>query len=130
MGKALSVIEILCIGWFVFELITRLIACPDKIKFIKKPYTIIDALSILPFFIWLILSKYNVSNTAKQILSTLRVMLLFKVSRHSEALGSFGKTITNSFKELMILLVYLSIGVVFFSCIVFYCEKDNNPAFR
>jgi len=70
-----------------------------------------------------------VSNTAKQILSIMRIMLLFKVSRYSESLHSFAKTITSSFRELMTLLVYLSIGVIFFSSVVFYCEKDDNPEF-
>ena len=56
-------------------------------------------------------------------------MLLFKISRHSDSLKSFGQTLMNSYKELMSLFVYLTIGVIFFSIIVFYCEKDKNPLF-
>lgn len=37
------------------------------------------------------------------------------------------QTIRNSLKELGILFVYLSIGVMFFSSIVYYCEKETQP---
>lgn len=125
----MDAIEYFCISWFVIEIVIRLIVSPNKLKFIKTPYNIIDAVSIFPFFLWLILSSYDVSKTAKQIISILRIMLLFKTSRHSDSLKSFGQTLMSSYKELISLFVYLSIGVIFFSIIVFYCEKDTNPSF-
>lgn len=62
----------------------------------------------------------------KQIISIFRVLLLLKVNRNSASLKSFTQTIKNSFKELTILFVYLSIGVMFFSSVVYFCEGDSE----
>lgn len=123
-------IEISCFTWFVIEILARFIVCPNKIKFLKTPLNIIDIASIIPYFAWLIFSKYNnIPDSLKQMLSTLRIMLLFKMTRHSSSLKSFGLTLQKSFKELCILLFYLALSVIFFSSILYYCEKDTNPDF-
>lgn len=69
------------------------------------------------------------SSTARDILRMLRVLLLFKITRFSSSLQSFVRTLVNSGKELGILFVYVSIAMVFFSTIAYYCEKDDNPQF-
>lgn len=54
---------------------------------------------------------------------------MFKIIRHSNSLKSFGKTVEKSLKELVVLLVFIFIGVTFFSSILFYCESKTNPKF-
>ena len=49
------------------------------------------------------------------------------INRNSSSLKSFIETFKNSLKELGILFVYLSIGVMFFSSIVYYCENEKQP---
>jgi potassium voltage-gated channel Shab-related subfamily B protein 2 len=46
--------------------------------------------------------------------------LLFKITRFSASLKSFGSTLKASSKEFGILVVYLAIGVIFFSTIVYF----------
>jgi len=60
----------------------------------------------------------------------LRVLLLFKITRFSTGLQSLSETLKNSTKELLFLALYLAIGIIFFSSLVFYCEFDENPEFE
>lgn len=71
----------------------------------------------------------NMTSTFEKILNTLRILLMFKMVRHSSSLKSFIKTMQKSSKELIVLLVFLLIGMMFFSTILYYCEYGNNPAF-
>lgn len=118
-----TTIDISCVAWFLFEFTVRVMTCPNKFKFLKSPLNIIDLASSLPYLILFILPG-NVSSSFKNILRMLRVLLLFKITRFSGSLRSFGQTLKNSSRELGILIVYLVIGIVFFSSIVYYFEKD------
>lgn len=90
---------------------------------------IIDFTSIFPYLIFLLLSDYNISPLIKNIFCVFRIFLLFKITRFSYSLKSFARTLVNSGKEFGILIVYLSIGVVFFATFLYYCEKDVNDKF-
>ena len=84
--------------------------------------------SVFLFFIWLFLSKYDISD-ARILISITRIFLLFRISRFSNHLKSFELTFKKSLNELTTFVIYLSITIVFFSSILYYCEKDSNPKF-
>lgn len=126
LAKAFSILEIIFISWFLFEFLIRLICCPSKLNFLKSPFNIIDIASSLPSLVLFILPN-GISNTTKQIIRLFRMLLLFKIARFSASLKSFGSTLKASSKELGILIVYLAIGVIFFSTILyFYLFKRKN----
>ena len=129
----LLIIEGVCVAWFTVELTIRLIFCPEKKAFLKNIMNWIDFLAIVPFYISLAISSQNTSrgtsrNAEEEILLVIRlirIFRIFKLSRHSPDLQILGHTLKASIRELVLLVFFLLIGVVIFSSLIFYCEKDE-----
>ena len=106
------IIETLCIAWFTFEYITRLISSPNKWKFVKEALNVIDLVAILPFFLNFAFSEgSNMSSVAiLRAVRLVRVFRVFKLSRYSSGLRILGLTLRASVGELGLLVFFLSVG--------------------
>jgi hypothetical protein len=106
------IIEAVCIAWFTFEYIVRLLSSPIKRKFVVGALNIIDLVAILPFFISFALqSNSNVSSLAiLRALRLVRVFRIFKLSRYSKGLRILGLTMKASLTELGLLAFFLAVG--------------------
>ena len=131
----LDILETICVSWFTLEYVLRLWCAPDKIKFLKRPLNIIDLIAILPFYIHVLLIEvvtrhHNDSlhslRKVVQIFRILRILRIFKLARHSTGLQSLGYTFKHSYKELGLLMLLIALGVVLFSSLVYFVEKDDN----
>ena len=134
----LLIIEGVCVAWFTVELTIRLIFCPEKKAFIKNIMNWIDFLAIVPFYISLAISSEGTRGTSSSnaeeeillVIRLIRIFRIFKLSRHSPDLQILGHTLKASIRELVLLVFFLLIGVVIFSSLIFYCEKDvDNTKF-
>lgn len=125
-------VEVACNSWFTFELAIRSIVSPNIIRFLKSPVNIIDFLATLSFYTD-ILTQYSAAKNLKksdilEFFSIVRVLRLFKLTRHSPGLKILIHTFKASAKELTLLVFFLVLGIVVFASLVYYAERlQVNP---
>ncbi|XP_058144082.1 delayed-rectifier potassium channel regulatory subunit KCNS3 [Dasypus novemcinctus] len=125
-------VEMACIAWFTGELALRLLVAPSQKKFWRNPLNIIDFVSIVPFYATLAVDTQeeeseDIENMGKvvQILRLMRIFRILKLARHSVGLRSLGATLRHSYREVGLLLLFLSVGISIFSVLIFSVEKDE-----
>ncbi|KAK9534621.1 hypothetical protein VZT92_007054 [Zoarces viviparus] len=127
------IVETICIIWFSFELIVRLVCAPNKVHFFKDVMNTIDFFAIIPYFVTLgtELAKDkdahpSVSLALIRVIRLVRVFRIFKLSRHSKGLQILGQTLKASLRELALLIFFLFIGVILFSSAAYFAEVDST----
>lgn len=96
----MQALEVLCICWFTFEVVTRMLLAPNRKKFFLHPLNMIDIVSVLPIYITLLFdlvanSDMELGNVGKvvQVLRLMRIFRVLKLARHSTGLRSLGATL-------------------------------------
>ena len=129
-GHLFFVMNAICSSWFTFEYVVRLIASPNKVKFLKGILNILDLLSILPFYVTVSVSSESAGSIGiLRVMRVIRVCRIFKLTRHSKGLHILGNTLMASINELIMLMLFLVIGVVLFASAAYYAEEEKNEKF-
>ncbi|CAD6188394.1 unnamed protein product [Caenorhabditis auriculariae] len=128
-------VEYVCIVWFTFEYGMKMLVSAERQKTFMQLLNIIDLLAILPFIIEMMLLVFGVSTEQLRdlkgaflvirILRVLRVIRVLKLGRYSSGLQMFGKTLKASFRQLGMMAMVVMTGVIFFSTLVYFLEKDE-----
>ncbi|VDN06566.1 unnamed protein product [Thelazia callipaeda] len=127
--------ERICIAFFTVEYCLRLFAAPRKFRFALKPLNLVDLMAIIPFYLELLLTFCGVDDKklrdlrwaflVVRILRVLRVIRIIKLGRFSSGLQTFAMTLQRSQKQLQMMTIVLLTGVVFFSTMIYFLEKDE-----
>lgn len=124
----LTLVEGICVVWFTFEFLVRIICCPNKVVFIKNTLNIIDFVAILPFYLEMSLRGLS-SRAASNVLGFLRVvrfvriLRIFKLTRHFVGMRVLGHTLRASVNEFLLLIIFLALGVLIFATMIYYAER-------
>ena len=125
------VIETICMFFFTIEYLIRFIVSSDRIKFVKSPMNIIDLVSILPYYLELILTAID-PNTASvsniRIIRTIRltrVVRILKMSKYSAGLIVMKIALSRSMDALGMLCFFLGIAIVLFSSGLYFTERGH-----
>ena len=124
--------------YFCFHLIPlnyciHITGAPKKWAFIKEGMNIIDVLAIAPYYVSVILYEttagpggFDDVRKIVQVFRILRILRIFKLARHSTGLQAIMFTLKNSYKELGLLILFISMGVLIFSSLCYFAEKDEE----
>ena len=85
---------------------------------------IIDLLAILPFFLPFVLPEGMLGIRALRLMRLLRV---FKVAQHSRTLSAITDVIREKAKDLVAVLFFMSLMVLFLSLLMYAAEHDAQP---
>ncbi|XP_048878878.1 potassium voltage-gated channel subfamily S member 2 [Brienomyrus brachyistius] len=129
----MQALEVFCICWFTFEVVTRMLLAPNRKKFFLHPLNMIDIVSVLPIYITLLFdlvanSDMELGNVGKvvQVFRLMRIFRVLKLARHSTGLRSLGATLRHSYREVGILLLYLAVGVAVFASMAYTAEYEED----
>ncbi|VEL32785.1 unnamed protein product [Protopolystoma xenopodis] len=130
---AFGYIEGACNTWFTLELVIRFIVSPSKLRFVQSPVNVIDFVALVSFYADLLLTRFSdVTNKRGyemvEFFSIIRIMRLFKLTRHIAGLKILVHTFKASMKELTLLVFFLLVFIVIFAALMYYAEAlQGNP---
>lgn len=119
-GNIFGIFEVVIISIFLFDYIVRFVCCKYPFKFLFNFLNVIDILSILPFFIELMINDSNISALA--VLRLFRLFRVFKMTRHSQIMQMFFKAIKRAQEGIIFLIFLMGMFIIFFGTCVYYAE--------
>eukprot|EP00928_Gymnodinium_smaydae_P031582 TRINITY_DN23137_c0_g1_i1.p1 TRINITY_DN23137_c0_g1~~TRINITY_DN23137_c0_g1_i1.p1 ORF type:complete len:559 (-),score=104.93 TRINITY_DN23137_c0_g1_i1:92-1768(-) len=129
-------LEVVCTVFFTTEYAGRLFVCTvgrDSVwRFLRSPMNVIDLMSILPFYLWLLLHSGGWGK-ALGILRTVRLIRFFrivKLGKYSRGLQLMVVALKGSSQALWVLCFFLFIGIILFSSAIFYVERLGCPDYE
>lgn len=123
----LAIVELVTNIFFLVELVLRFLASPSKKNFIQSILNWIDASVSIPYFAVPLFSNKVVINIGfLRILKFVRVMRLFRLSKHSKRLKVVGEIIKSSIPDFQLLLLCFGIAIIFGGSFVYFTEKADD----
>ncbi|KAK3095421.1 hypothetical protein FSP39_014463 [Pinctada imbricata] len=124
-------IDIICIAFFTIEYAARIIFARKRWRFITSLIGVIDLLALLPDYIQFIVYgvhpelRYEGSVDFIAIVRIARILRIFRLIRHVPGLWILVYTLRSSIQELMLMCVFLLVGVLLFSSLIYYVDDES-----
>mmetsp|Transcript_14870 Transcript_14870/g.34195 ORF Transcript_14870/g.34195 Transcript_14870/m.34195 type:complete len:756 (-) Transcript_14870:131-2398(-) len=111
--------------YFLMEFLLRFFLNENKIAFMKDLLNILDVIAILPSLVMYFLEDTRGIGGTK-LVRVLRVLRIFKLTRHSDGLIVLWKTAAACRSELGLLLFCMIVFSLLFSALLYYSEMDSS----
>jgi voltage-gated potassium channel len=118
----LYISEIVTIGIFTIEYLTRLILSKRKLSYIFSFFGIIDLIAFLPFYIGL-----GIDLRSLRAVRFVRLLRLFKMARYSRAMQRFHRAFIISKEEIILFFFSACIMLYLAGVGIYYCEHEAQP---
>jgi len=129
--------DIFTLAVFTIEYITRIWACTadpryaepfsGRLRYATSFYGIIDLLSVLPFYIALVLPVTLLDLRFLRILRLMRFARVLKIGRYSEALDRLKRVFNARKADLGVVLVAVLVTLVLISSVMYHVENEAQP---
>ena len=96
----------------------------SRLKYMFSIIAIIDLLAILPFYLPFFLPEGMLGIRALRLIRLLRI---FKLNRHFDALSAIGAVIKDKAKDLLAVLFFMALMLLFLSLLMYAAEHDAQP---
>lgn len=120
-------VDTICVAVFTTELILRFYVCPKKRKFFKEFLNIIDLLSVLPYYLSLIIERLGKDSSFLQILKVLRVLRILKLTRNSRRLRCLLLTLRRCAVDIIFLYCICVLAIILFGTTLYYLQDSTEP---
>ena len=119
-----SILELVLNTFFLLELILCTLTTPNLKKFFTSKMTLIDVVSVVPYFFVLAVSKEKLhSFNGLRIVRMGRVVLMLRFSKHSRRIALIGRIILSCMGDLKTLLICVFMIVIIAGSLMFYIEQ-------
>ncbi|EQC29462.1 hypothetical protein SDRG_12710 [Saprolegnia diclina VS20] len=126
-AEQLTTAEHVCIYLFSVEFVVRVACAPHYVSFFLDIFNWIDLVSVMPFYLELMLNMKSASSVGViRIMRLLRVARILKLSRYTSSIQTFMRAITLSAKPLFMLLFLMAIAMMVFSSAMYFAEYTES----
>ena len=130
------ILDTVCISWFSFEYLLRIVFAPSSWWFVRSPFGLLDLIAIFPFYLKLLVED-SVGIHSLIIVRLIRItksLRLLKISRYYAGLQVFGRAVHDCRGKLRALGMCGIIVVILFSSFMYFAESimenGNTSQFR
>lgn len=132
--EALNALDVICTVFFTLELVLRFIFAPSKWRFVVSLMNIMDLLALVPLYVTVIFQKSDLHSCYLDerfvieimfILRIIRMFRIFHLVKHYQALKVLVYSLKASLQELLMLFIFLLIGMLVFSTMIYYAERKD-----
>ena len=117
-------IEVITIILFTIEYIARITLNAKPLKFVFSIYGLIDLISILPFYIFLLTGT---DARAFKVLRMLRLLRLFKLFRYNKSLDRYKRAFILAKNDLIIFGAVAMMTIYITGVGIYFCENEKQP---
>ena len=127
-------LDMICLVYFTFEYMARLVFAPRRLKFVTSTMGVVDLIAILPDNIELIILAARpdlVEGCEVPFIAfarILRVLRIFRLIKFVPGLWILVYTLRASIGELILLACFMSLGILLFSSLIYFVDSKETFA--